>query len=113
MIFDSCMLTFEAANAGVGFAVANRAYIAPDILAGRLVAPFDVLHPNRNGRHLKQPSPARHPETPRCLPPGSPIRLSNPKGAFHLYANDPARRETDTAQSCHRAVAEANLKRLF
>ena len=55
MIFDSCMLTFEAANAGVGFAVANRAYIAPDILAGRLVAPFDVLHPNRNGRHLTQP----------------------------------------------------------
>src|SRR5450432_4229712 len=48
MHFDSCMLTFEAANAGIGFAVANRPYIMPDVLAGRLVAPFDILHPNRN-----------------------------------------------------------------
>ncbi len=56
MQFDSCMLTFEAACAGLGFAAANRAYVAPDILSGRLIAPFDVLHPNRNGWHLVHPA---------------------------------------------------------
>ena len=55
MHFDSCMLTFEAASAGVGFAAANRAYVAADIISGRLVAPFDLEHPNSNGWHLLHP----------------------------------------------------------
>lgn len=52
MQFDSCMLTFEAARVGLGFACANRAYVAEDIIYGRLVAPFSVLQPNRNGWYL-------------------------------------------------------------
>jgi len=55
MHFDSCMLTFEAANAGLGFAAANRAYVLPDIVAGRLVAPFDHTHSNRNGWYITSP----------------------------------------------------------
>lgn len=50
--FDSCMMSYEAANAGMGFAVANRAYMASDIRAERLVAPFAVHHPNRSGWYL-------------------------------------------------------------
>lgn len=52
MHLDTCMLTFEAALAGLGFACANRAYVAEDLKAGRLVAPFDVVHPNQNGWYL-------------------------------------------------------------
>ncbi|MEZ5925898.1 MAG: LysR substrate-binding domain-containing protein [Hyphomicrobiaceae bacterium] len=52
MYFDSCMLTFEAARNGLGFACANRAYVAEDIVYGRLVAPFTVLQPNRNGWYV-------------------------------------------------------------
>lgn len=55
MSFDSCMLSFEAANAGLGVAVANRAYIANDIRAGRLVAPFQIQYPNRNGWYVVYP----------------------------------------------------------
>lgn len=56
MQFDSCMLTFEAARVGLGFACANRAYVAEDIIYGRLVAPFNVLQPNRNGWYLLRSS---------------------------------------------------------
>jgi LysR family transcriptional regulator, glycine cleavage system transcriptional activator len=49
---DSCMLTFEAAAAGVGVAVANRAYVFEDLKSGKLIAPFQVQHPNRNGWYL-------------------------------------------------------------
>jgi LysR family transcriptional regulator, glycine cleavage system transcriptional activator len=55
MSFDSCMLSFQAANAGLGFAVANRAYVQSDIDEGRLVAPFRVEHPNRMGWHFVCP----------------------------------------------------------
>ncbi len=54
--FDSCMLSFEAACQGLGFAVANRAYVADDIIAGKLVAPFDVQQPNKNGWHIVYPN---------------------------------------------------------
>lgn len=60
MSFDSCMLSFEAANSGLGFAVANRAYVAPDIAAGKLVAPFEILQPNENGWHLVYPQHHAH-----------------------------------------------------
>ncbi|MBZ9741260.1 MULTISPECIES: LysR substrate-binding domain-containing protein [unclassified Mesorhizobium] len=53
--FDSCMMSYEAANAGMGFAVANRAYMASDIRAERLVAPFAVHHPNTAGWYFVSP----------------------------------------------------------
>ena len=54
--FDSCMMSYEAANAGMGFAVANRAYMASDIRAERLVAPFAVHHPNSAGWYFVSPN---------------------------------------------------------
>jgi len=60
MLFDSCMLSFHAANVGLGFAVANRLYVVEDIRAGRLVAPFKLQQPNRNGWYLVFPK--RHGE---------------------------------------------------
>jgi LysR family glycine cleavage system transcriptional activator len=53
--FDSCMMSYEAANAGMGFAVANRAYMSGDIRAERLVAPFDVHQPNTAGWYFVSP----------------------------------------------------------
>lgn len=53
--FDSCMMSYEAANAGMGFAVANRAYMSADLRSGRLVAPFAVHHPNRAGWYFVHP----------------------------------------------------------
>ncbi|MER9525536.1 LysR substrate-binding domain-containing protein [Mesorhizobium sp. M0292] len=53
--FDSCMMSYEAANAGMGFAVANRAYLASEIRAERLVAPFAVHHPNTAGWYFVCP----------------------------------------------------------
>nr|WP_210333794.1 LysR substrate-binding domain-containing protein [Mesorhizobium sangaii] len=58
--FDSCMMSYEAANAGLGFAVANRAYMASDIRAERLVAPFKVHHPNTAGWYFVCPDKALH-----------------------------------------------------
>lgn len=55
MSFDSCMLSFQAANMGIGVAVANRAYIADDIKHGRLIAPLTIKHPNRNGWYVVCP----------------------------------------------------------
>ena len=55
MSFDSCMLSFQAANMGIGVAVANRAYIADDIKEGRLIAPLSIKHPNRNGWYVVFP----------------------------------------------------------
>jgi LysR family transcriptional regulator, glycine cleavage system transcriptional activator len=55
MLFDSCMLSFEAATNGIGFAAANRAYVASDIFDGRLVAPFGILQPNSNGWYVTRP----------------------------------------------------------
>ena len=53
--FDSCMMSYEAANSGMGFAVANRAYVTSDIRAGRLVAPFAVHQPNTAGWYFVYP----------------------------------------------------------
>ncbi|MEM6481914.1 MAG: transcriptional regulator GcvA [Pseudomonadota bacterium] len=55
MSFDSCMLSFQAANMGIGVAVANRAYIADDIKEGRLIAPLSIKHPKRNGWYVVFP----------------------------------------------------------
>jgi len=53
--FDTCMLSFEAANQGMGFAVANRAYVMEDINKHALVAPFASKQPNNFGWHLVCP----------------------------------------------------------
>ena len=58
IFFDSCMMSYEAANAGLGFAVANRAYIEGDIRAERLVAPFAIHHPNTAGWYFVCPDKA-------------------------------------------------------
>ncbi len=50
--FDSCLLSLQAANEGLGFVVANREYVAEDLAAGRLVAPFDLLLPKDLGWHF-------------------------------------------------------------
>ena len=55
MYFDTCMLSFQAANEGLGFAVANRPYVTEDIRKGRLVAPFNLQHPNTSGWYLVYP----------------------------------------------------------
>jgi LysR family glycine cleavage system transcriptional activator len=55
MYFDTCMLSFEAANAGLGFAVANRAYVSEDLKNGRLVAPFKMGVQSGAGWHLVYP----------------------------------------------------------
>ena len=55
MYFDTCMLSFEAANAGLGFAVANRAYVSGDLRNGRLVAPFKMAVQSGSGWHLVYP----------------------------------------------------------
>jgi LysR family glycine cleavage system transcriptional activator len=55
MTFDTCMLSFDAANAGLGFAVANRAYVADDLKKGRLVAPFKMAVQSGAGWHLVYP----------------------------------------------------------
>lgn len=38
--FDSCLLTLQAAEDGLGITAANREYVSRDLAAGRLVAPF-------------------------------------------------------------------------
>jgi LysR family glycine cleavage system transcriptional activator len=53
--FDSCMMSYEAASAGMGFAVANRAYVNTDLRSGQLVAPFAVHHPNSAGWYFVYP----------------------------------------------------------
>ena len=50
------MMTFEAAATGVGVAVANRGYVIDDLTRGRLVAPFGVQQPNKNGWYLVHPA---------------------------------------------------------
>ena len=54
------MMSYEAASAGLGFAVANRAYMASDIRAERLVAPFKVHQPNSAGWYFVCPDKALH-----------------------------------------------------
>jgi len=38
--FDSCMLSYEAANNGMGFAIVNCAYMMDEIATHKLIAPF-------------------------------------------------------------------------
>jgi len=52
MTFDTCLLSFQAACEGLGFAIANRSYVERDLIEGRLVAPFDYEFLNRHGWYL-------------------------------------------------------------
>lgn len=40
ILFDNCMLTFDAAEAGLGFAMASQVYVQDALNRGELVAPF-------------------------------------------------------------------------
>jgi len=53
--FDSCLLTLQAAQDGLGVAVANREYVARDITAGRLLTPFDFTVMKDLGWHFVCP----------------------------------------------------------
>ena len=53
--FDSCLMTYDAAAAGLGVAVSNRAYVLEDLKSGRLIAPFPIRHHNKNGWYLIWP----------------------------------------------------------
>lgn len=53
--FDSCLLTLQAAQDGLGVAAANHEYVARDLAAGRLVAPFDFKVRKQVGWHFVCP----------------------------------------------------------
>lgn len=55
MSFDSCVLTLQAANMGIGVALANRVYIADDVEAGSIITPFESKASRRNGWYLVYP----------------------------------------------------------
>jgi len=42
--FESSVLAYEAAIKGLGVAIGMKALVADDLLSGRLVAPFDLVH---------------------------------------------------------------------
>ncbi|MCP5153429.1 MAG: transcriptional regulator GcvA [Ectothiorhodospiraceae bacterium] len=56
--FHTTSLALEAAEAGLGVAVASRALAQPHLTAGRLVIPFESKVPSRGGYYLVHPSGA-------------------------------------------------------
>ena len=58
--FDSCMLSYDAATAGLGFAIANYVYMMKDIEAGRLIAPFKDKLRSGFGWYFVYPSTSAH-----------------------------------------------------
>jgi LysR family glycine cleavage system transcriptional activator len=55
MTFDQVFMSVQAAADGLGVALAQRPYVAADIAAGRLVAPFDVMLPSDAGFYVVSP----------------------------------------------------------
>ena len=55
--FDTCMLSYEAAGAGLGFAIANCSYMMNDIASGKLIAPFRDHLLSGYGWYLVYPKP--------------------------------------------------------
>lgn len=55
MYFDSCMMTIEAAHAGVGATIGSLNYIIRDLESGKLVAPFDTNFASGSGFYLVYP----------------------------------------------------------
>ncbi|WP_448956315.1 transcriptional regulator GcvA [Labrys neptuniae] len=50
--FESSALAYQAAMEGIGIAIGQISLIASDLVAGRLVAPFDFVHDNGNAYFL-------------------------------------------------------------
>ncbi|WP_161808126.1 transcriptional regulator GcvA [Mesorhizobium sp. 1M-11] len=50
--FESSSLAYQAAIEGIGIAIGQISLIAGDLVAGRLVAPFDFVHDNGNAYYL-------------------------------------------------------------
>ncbi len=53
--FDSTPLALEAAQAGLGVAIADRHLVAGEVADGRLVIPFDIRLPGREAYYLIYP----------------------------------------------------------
>jgi LysR family glycine cleavage system transcriptional activator len=53
--FSNCLLTLEAARAGLGVAMINRAYLDERMANGSLVAPFDMTLTQNMGCYLVYP----------------------------------------------------------
>jgi len=56
--FRNTPLALEAAMAGMGVAIANRAFVADDLRDGRLVIPFDQDLPSESAYYLIYPTQA-------------------------------------------------------
>ena len=56
--FSNCLLTLEAARAGLGVAMINRAYLDDRTASGTLVAPFDMTLTQNMGCYLVYPKSA-------------------------------------------------------
>jgi LysR family glycine cleavage system transcriptional activator len=53
--FDNCLLTLEAARAGLGIAMINRVYLDDNLSGGSLIAPFDQTLSQNLGCYLVYP----------------------------------------------------------
>lgn len=63
--FDTSLMALAVAAAGGGVALARRSMRGPDLESGRLVAPFDLDVPMREGFFLLEPEGgASHPQAP-------------------------------------------------
>lgn len=61
--FDTSLMAFEVAANGGGVALGRRSLAAKEIASGRLVRPFDLAVPTREGFHLLSPdSGMAHPD---------------------------------------------------
>lgn len=63
--FDNTPLALEAAEAGLGVAIADRHLVAGEIADGRLVIPFDIRLPGRGAYYLAYPE--EHAEKPKIV----------------------------------------------
>jgi LysR family glycine cleavage system transcriptional activator len=57
--FDELSVTYQAAIAGLGMAIANRAYLRSELSGGRLFEPFDVTLKRDFGYYLAYPPERR------------------------------------------------------
>lgn len=54
--FENSGLVYQALSEGLGAAIAQLAFVADDIVSGRLLAPFDTALRRPNGYYLLQPA---------------------------------------------------------
>jgi LysR family glycine cleavage system transcriptional activator len=61
--FDTSILAFEVARSGAGVALGRSSMTAPELMAGTLVAPFDLALPVKEAFYLLRPAEGRaHPD---------------------------------------------------